>query len=75
LVLFSKHFFNAGDVIPIKKFSMKKLFTYVPVFAMAVLLSCENDQEISASEVPQAVTKPMPLNFWCHTLLNLTDEK
>ena len=34
---------------------MKKTITCVSVFAIAGLLSCENEQEISASQVPQSV--------------------
>ena len=34
---------------------MKKAIIYLTVFAITVLLSCENEQEISASEVPQPV--------------------
>ena len=34
---------------------MKKTMIYLTVFAAIVLLSCENEQEISASEVPHPV--------------------
>ena len=34
---------------------MKKIITYLAFFAIAGFISCENEQEISASEVPQPV--------------------
>ena len=34
---------------------MKKTIIYLAVFVMTALFSCENEQEISASQVPQPV--------------------
>lgn len=34
---------------------MKKIIIYLAVFAITAFVSCENEQEISASEVPQPV--------------------
>jgi Putative beta-lactamase-inhibitor-like, PepSY-like len=34
---------------------MKKIIIYLAVFAITAFVSCENEQEISASEVPEPV--------------------
>jgi len=49
---------------------MKKLITCLFVFAIAVFISCENEQEISASEVPHSV-----MNAFQSKYANITPEK
>jgi len=49
---------------------MKKTMIFLTVFAVTVLLSCENEQEVSASEVPQPVISAFQAKY-----PNITPEK
>ncbi len=49
---------------------MKKIIIYLAVLAITALLSCENEQEISASEVPQPVMSAFQAKY-----PNITPEK